>query len=80
MAPRDATESFKDVKIPASLYARIEKRLPNTDFETVDDYITYLARKVLDEIEQEEKKDKKDYTPEEEREIEDRLRKLGYID
>ncbi len=80
MTPRDATESFKEVKIPATLHARIEKRLPDTDFKTVADYITYLVRKVLDNIEQDEKKDKKDFTPEEEREIEDRLRKLGYID
>nr|MDO8083817.1 hypothetical protein [Candidatus Sigynarchaeum springense] len=74
------TDPFKEIKIPATLYARIEKRLPNTDFKTVTDYVTYLVRKVLDNIEQDEKKDKKEFTPEEEREIEDRLRKLGYID
>ncbi|NMC06580.1 MAG: CopG family transcriptional regulator [Candidatus Lokiarchaeota archaeon] len=70
----------KDVKIPASLHARIEKRLPSTGFPTVSDYVAYLIREVLDSIEREEKKDKKDFTPEEEREIEDRLRNLGYID
>ncbi len=73
-------EPSKDVKIPASLYARIEKRLPNTDFKTVADYVSYLVREVLDNIERDEKQDKKDFTPEEEREIEDRLRNLGYID
>jgi Arc/MetJ-type ribon-helix-helix transcriptional regulator len=70
----------KEVKIPASLYTRIEKRLPNTDFKTVSDYVTYLVRETLENIERDEKKDKKDFTPEEEREIESRLRNLGYID
>ncbi|MBN2152346.1 MAG: CopG family transcriptional regulator [Candidatus Lokiarchaeota archaeon] len=73
-------DTFKDVRIPASLYARIEKRLPNTDFKTVADYISYLVRKILDTIEEDENKGKKDFTPDEEREIEDRLRNLGYID
>ncbi len=74
------TEPSKEVRIPVSLYARIERRLPNTDFKSVADYVSYLIREVLNNIERDEKKDKKDFTPEEEREIEDRLRKLGYID
>jgi hypothetical protein len=74
------TDPSKEVKIPASLYARIEKRLPNTDFKTVSDYVTYIIRETLENIERDEHKDKKDFTPEEEREIEDRLRNLGYID
>ena len=73
-------ESLKDVKIPASLHKKIEKRLPNTDFKNVSDYVSYLIRQVLDNIEKEERMDKKDFTPDEEREIEDRLRNLGYID
>jgi Arc/MetJ-type ribon-helix-helix transcriptional regulator len=73
-------EPSKDVRIPASLYARVEKRLPNTDFKTVADYVSYLIRTVLESIEREEEKGKKDFTPDEEREIEDRLRNLGYID
>jgi Arc/MetJ-type ribon-helix-helix transcriptional regulator len=73
-------ESFKDVKIPGTLFKRIEKRLPNTDFKSVSDYVAYLVREVLDNIEKEERKDKKDFTPEEEKEIESRLRNLGYID
>ncbi len=73
-------EPSKEIKISASLYARVEKRLPKTDFKTVADYVSYLIRTVLESIERDEEKGKKDFTPEEEREIEDRLRNLGYID
>jgi len=34
----------------------------------------------LNNIENDENKDKKDFTPEEEQEVENRLRDLGYID
>jgi hypothetical protein len=41
--------------------------------------VTYLIREVLTTIENDEKS-KKDFTPEEEKEVESRLRDLGYID
>jgi len=55
-------------------------RLPKTEFKTVSDYVTYLIREVLNNIENDENKGKKDFTPEEEQEVENRLRDLGYID
>lgn len=70
----------KTVEIPSSLYKRIEDRLPLTEFQSVSEYITYLIREVLTTIENDESKSKKDFTPEEEREVENRLRDLGYID
>lgn len=74
------TANTKTVDIPSSLYMRIEDRLPGTEFKTVSDYVTYLIREVLNNIENDENKSKKDFTPEEEQEIENRLRDLGYID
>nr|MDO8110748.1 CopG family transcriptional regulator [Candidatus Sigynarchaeota archaeon] len=74
------SDVFKDVKIPATLYNRIEKRLPKTEFKSVSEYITFLIRETLESIEKEENSKKKDFTPEEEKEIEKRLRNLGYID
>lgn len=70
---------YKGVDIPESLFNRIQKRLEKTDFKTVSEYVTYLVREVLNNIEEEEGK-KKAFTPEEEKEIEERLRNLGYID
>ncbi|MBD3188721.1 CopG family transcriptional regulator [Candidatus Bathyarchaeota archaeon] len=71
--------NFKEVKLPDSLHKRIEKRLPNTEFKTVSEYVTFLVREVLNNIEKEED-DQKAFTDEEEKEIEERLRNLGYID
>ena len=72
-------EKMKKVDIPSSLYNRIEKRLAKTEFKTVSEYITVLIREVLNDIESEENNNH-DFTPEEEKEIEERLRNLGYID
>jgi Arc/MetJ-type ribon-helix-helix transcriptional regulator len=73
-------ESLKTVQIPASLYSRIEKRIDgSTEFKTVSEYITFLVRETLNTIESEEGK-KAAFSPEEEKEIEGRLRDLGYID
>ncbi len=74
------SDVFKDVKIPVPLYNRIEKRLPKTEFKSVSEYVTFLIRETLENIENDENSTKKDFTPEEEKEIEKRLRNLGYID
>jgi Arc/MetJ-type ribon-helix-helix transcriptional regulator len=70
---------YKSVDLPESLFNRIQKRLEKTDFKTVSEYVTYLVREVLNNIEEDEGK-KKAFTAEEEKEIEERLRNLGYID
>ena len=48
-------EIYKDIKIPESLYKRIENRLSKTSFKTVSEYVSYLVREVLNNIEEEEK-------------------------
>lgn len=72
--------AFKTINLPASLHARIEKRLPKTGFTSVDDYVSFLVRELLTTIEKDEAEQAKDFSPDEEREVEDRLRNLGYID
>ncbi|MHA1699808.1 MAG: hypothetical protein ACTSWN_13265 [Promethearchaeota archaeon] len=72
-------EKVKTIEIPESLYLRVQKRLANTEFKTVSEYIANLVREVLNTIEEEENK-KKAFTEKEEKEIEERLRNLGYID
>ncbi|MHA1680835.1 MAG: CopG family transcriptional regulator [Promethearchaeota archaeon] len=68
-----------DIQIPGSLYKRIEGRLSGTDFKTVSEYVSYLVREILDNIEEEDG-NKKAFTEDEEKEIEERLRNLGYLD
>lgn len=72
-------EKTNSIEIPSSLFDRVEKRLPKTDFSSVSDYVSYLVREVLNSIEEDETK-AKPFTDEEEKEIEERLRNLGYID
>jgi Arc/MetJ-type ribon-helix-helix transcriptional regulator len=65
------------VELPDHVHARVENRLPRTDFETVDDYVTYVLEAVLAEVE--------DATPEshddvDEAEIQRRLQSLGYLE
>ena len=75
------TVNRSQVWIPQSLRQRIESRLANSDFKTVDEYIAYVVEQILDEIE------KQDATPEdvtgmskEDQEVvEQRLRDLGYM-
>ncbi|MFX0102694.1 MAG: CopG family transcriptional regulator [Candidatus Hodarchaeota archaeon] len=70
---------YKNIDLPESLFNRIQNRLEKTDFKTVSEYVTYLVREVLNNIEEDEG-NKKAFTEEEEKEIEERLRNLGYID
>ncbi|MHA1793232.1 MAG: CopG family transcriptional regulator [Promethearchaeota archaeon] len=71
-------EKGKEITISESLYNKIKNRLPKTEFSTVSDYIEYIVREVLNSLEEEE--EKKVFTKDEEKEIEQRLRDLGYID
>ncbi len=70
-----AEEKFVEVKIPASLYKKIEERIEGTGFSSVSSYVTYVLRELLAEDEEEEV-----YTPEEEEKVKERLRALGYLD
>ena len=63
---------MKTIQIPDELYTKIQVRIGNTSFKSVDDYI---VKKLQIEFPPEQA-----YTEEEERLIKERLRKLGYIE
>jgi len=44
---------FREIKIPAELYEKIERRVKNTEFKSVDEYVTYVLREVLASLEEE---------------------------
>ena len=69
------SDEYVSVKIPKSLYEKIVKRIEESggEFKDAQEYITF----VLNEIVKEEEENV--YTPEEEEEIKNRLRRLGYI-
>ncbi len=62
------------VGIPRSLYEKAEKWVNETeDFSSVEELVAFLLREFVTEEGEEP------YSPEEEEEIKERLRKLGYI-
>ncbi|WP_297549395.1 CopG family transcriptional regulator [Thermococcus sp.] len=70
-------EEFVEVKIPKSLYERIKEQIEGSGFESVDEYVTYVLREVLANLEGE---DEEVFSEEEEEKVKERLRALGYLD
>ena len=71
-----AGEEKVAVEIPRRLYEQIKKVVEESggEFESVEDYVTFVLEEVLKEEEEEAV-----FTPEEEEEIKRRLRALGYL-
>ena len=75
------------LRIPGSLANRIQKRLPRSDFKTLDDYVAYILDQVLSELEAGDAKDEKKtqnqdtgvFSKEDQENVEQRLRDLGYL-
>jgi Arc/MetJ-type ribon-helix-helix transcriptional regulator len=68
-------EEKKAIFLPASLYRKIEERVNATEFNSVEEYVTFVLEEVLKDEEEE-----KTFSKEEEEEVKKRLRALGYLD
>lgn len=68
----------RDLEIPTDLIERVEERLPRTEWDEPEQYVTHVLEEVLFHVEQ-ETTDPKDESVDES-EIEDRLKSLGYLD
>ncbi len=64
------------VEIPKKLYDKISKKIKNTSFSSVSEYITHLVEK---ELAKEGESEEEVFSKEDEEKIKERLRKLGYI-
>ena len=71
-----STEESKAVYLSANLYGRVEERLSNAGFGSVDEYVIF----VLEEVLKDDEEDTVAFTKEEEEEVKKRLRALGYLD
>ncbi|MFO8100806.1 MAG: CopG family transcriptional regulator [Dehalococcoidia bacterium] len=69
-------EEKKNVAIPAGLYDAIDQRVRETEFNSVEEYVTFVLEEVLKDEEEEEV----EFSPEDEEEVKKRLRALGYLD
>jgi len=66
----------KSVYLSSELYSKIEERVNETGFSSVDEYVTF----VLEEVLKEEGEEETVFSKEEEEEVKKRLRALGYLD
>ncbi len=67
----------KAVFLSVELYDRIEQRVKETGFGSVDEYVTFVLEEVLKEEGEEEQRA---FSKEEEEEVKKRLKALGYLD
>ncbi|MBO8161177.1 MAG: CopG family transcriptional regulator [Thermosipho sp. (in: Bacteria)] len=67
----------KEIKISDELYEKIEKVLEEYGFETVDEYVEFVLKEVLEDKNEGEEQV---FSEEEEEIIKKRLRDLGYLD
>ena len=70
------SEEKRTVPIPAKLYDAIDQRVRETEFNSVEEYVTFVLEEVLKDDDEEEIA----FTPEDEEEVKKRLRALGYLD
>jgi len=68
------TDEFINVTLPKSVVKKIEGRLKDTGFASVNEYILYVLKEVLNDEEE-----KANLTEEEEAQVKETLKKLGYI-
>ena len=71
-------EGKKAVFLPIELYGRIEERVRATEFESVEEYVTYVMEEILREDVEEEEEPA--FSEAEEEEVKKRLRALGYLE
>jgi Arc/MetJ-type ribon-helix-helix transcriptional regulator len=70
-------KKYTTVSLPTPLVEKIKKRIKNTGFKSVSDYVTFVLRELISSLEEKEKK--RVYSKEDEEKIKARLRALGYI-
>ncbi|KSW10773.1 hypothetical protein CF15_08330 [Pyrodictium occultum] len=69
---------YTTVSIPVSLYERIQRLIEGTGFTSVSQFVTYVLREVVAEME-EERLRSGEVGEEEKKAILERLRRLGYL-
>ena len=76
MSEKNEKNDKKAVFLRAELYDRVENRITDLDFGSVDEYVEFVITEIL--------KDEDDgevtFSEEEEEEVKKRLKALGYLD
>ncbi len=69
--------NYTTVSIPQELADKIKKRIAGTGFRSMSEYTTYVLRQIISSAEIQ--KENKAFTKEDKKEIERRLKYLGYV-
>jgi Arc/MetJ-type ribon-helix-helix transcriptional regulator len=67
-------EELGTVKIPKRLIEEIKEYIKDSEFKSVDDYVSFVIEEVLKDEEEPE------FSEEDEKLVKDRLKDLGYLD
>jgi len=71
------SEEFGSVKIPKDIIEKIKERIQETEFRSVEEYITFVLQEVIKE---EDDEPEEVFSEEDEKKVKERLRALGYLD
>ncbi len=67
-------KELTSVALPKAIIEKIRAHIKDTEFKSVEEYITFVLKEVMGEEKDEEK-----LTPEEEEQVKLTLKKLGYL-
>lgn len=70
-------ENTQSLELPKRIVERVENRIPRTEWDTPEEYITFVLEEVLYRVEQET--DDEEFEPVDEEEVKERLKSLGYL-
>lgn len=76
MSQTETTGGLRMVALPESVLDRVENRLPYTEFDTSEAYVTYALEELLSQVVE---VSDDDYEAAAEGEVESRLKSLGYL-
>lgn len=69
----DIMDEDKEVKIPKRIVEKIEERIKDTDFKSLEEYVTFVLEEVIKDEESQ------DLSKEDEEKIKEKLKALGYL-
>ena len=70
------SKEYGEIKVSKEILKKIEASIKNTEFKTVDEYVTF----VLEEVMKDEEEPEEVFSEEDETKVKERLRALGYLD
>lgn len=70
-------DDLSTVQLPARLVKQVEERVPYTEFEDTQDYITFVVEEVLHSVQEENGLSGAEAV--DERQVQERLKSLGYL-